>query len=93
MAENALSAVVRGAGGEMLPADPTGRYTHRFRIKSESLDRNGQGRLYTVAFDTARGMFTCSCPGWITGGGRRHCKHLKAIAPALDRALKLEGPK
>lgn len=89
----ALSVVVERAGGVMLPADPTGRYTHRFQIKSESVDRNGRGRLYTVAYDTARSIFVCSCPGWITGGGRRHCKHLKAIVPALDRTLKLDGPR
>lgn len=93
----ALSVVVERAGGVMLPADPTGRYTHRFQIKSESVGRDGRGRLYTVAWDTATRQWCCGCPGWIT---RRRCKHMAAMAPGLasvantssSRPASLPGP-
>lgn len=85
MAENrALALVVQQAGGVMLPADPRGRYLHRFDIKSSS-----SNRLYTISYDTAISSWACSCPGW---RGHRNCKHLKAMSAGLARIGVPKGP-
>ena len=56
--------------GSKLP-DNT-QYTNRFEIKSAS-----SNRLYLVAQNKAKRVWSCSCPGWIF---HRHCKHLAALA-------------
>ena len=78
-----MSLVAKEMGGKLLPDNES--HTNRMQIKSESSDR-----LYIVAQNQRGvhyGRWECKCPGWIF---RRNCKHLKAMAPMLD---KMPAPK
>jgi hypothetical protein len=66
--------VIRVPQSLLLPDND--RYTNRFYIKSESVDRNGQGKLYTVAQSKSGKWWSCSCFGWVR---HKKCKHLRAI--------------
>jgi hypothetical protein len=87
MAGTSLAVVVAQAGGVMLPADPHGRYLHRFDVRSSSLDREGRVKLYTISFDTAVKRWKCACRGNIAHG---KCKHLTPMLPIL-RQIQPEG--
>jgi hypothetical protein len=60
-------------GTTQLADTPDGRYVGRFEFPSSS----GKDR-YVVAWDSAIGAYTCSCPG---GRNRGECKHLKRYRP------------
>ena len=78
----ALAVFVEQAGGAMLPADPQGRYLHRFEIAGSVDRRTGRARLYVIAYDTAAQHWCCGCRGWIA---HRRCKHLQAMHGGLMR--------
>lgn len=57
--------------------------THKLRFDVKSSSSN---RLYRVSVKKSNNEFQCSCPGWIR---HRRCKHLDAVAPVLQQAVKL----
>jgi hypothetical protein len=70
---NHLVTIARRAGAVVLPDND--QWVNRMEIRSET-----SSRIYIVAQRKSDGSWGCSCPGW---KAHRHCKHLRAMGPAL----------
>jgi len=57
--------------------------THKLRFNVKSASSN---RLYRVSVKKSNSEFQCSCPAWVF---RRKCKHIDAVSPVLEKAVKL----
>jgi hypothetical protein len=73
-----IERVAREVGATVLPDNA--QWEMRLEIDSET-----STRVYTVARNKANKTWGCSCPGWKS---RRTCKHLNAMVPQLESALK-----
>jgi hypothetical protein len=73
-----FEAAAKSLGATVLPDNA--QWSMRLNIRSES-----SSRIYTVARKKSDNTWGCSCPGWRT---RRTCKHLTAMVPALEAALR-----
>jgi predicted nucleic acid-binding Zn finger protein len=83
MSQSLTTVQVSALGGVLLADNKT--HTNRIEIKSES-----SNRLYIVSQAKASGEWQCSCPGWVIKrpGKPRGCKHLRAMQPALEAAVR-----
>lgn len=73
----ALAKIAAQNGWSILP--DSDQYQHRIQISGSS------GNLYIVAYRKSTNEWCCACLGWRR---HRHCKHLDAMMPALESALK-----
>jgi hypothetical protein len=73
MANDLVTTIARKMGAIVLPDNS--QWQNRIEIKSGS-----SSRIYVVAQRKSDGSWGCSCPGW---KAHRHCKHLRAMGPAL----------
>jgi hypothetical protein len=78
----ALQTIFKDMGVVLLPDTAT----HRLRMEIES---ESSGNVYVVSQRMKKDgttQFECGCRGWIF---HRKCKHLTAMTPALEQAVKL----
>jgi len=84
MSTNLIIAVARQLGAEVM--EDTKTHEYRMEIRSSS-----SSRKYVVSRRKGEyARWECSCMGWIR---HRHCKHLEAMVPSLDRALAPTHPR